>query len=296
MASTPSPARFAVPALSLGVRVGVRVFLLLLCIVCLNFTARAEDMKIATAAPRDPGGFYKFIHGFAPETAVSIWRGANRPKLADLLQQRGFTFGSPVYLRIFKYEGVIELWMQRGAQYDLFEVYPICINSGALGPKQREGDRQAPEGFYEIGKKQLNPNSRYHLALNMGYPNAYDKEHGRTGGNLMIHGACASIGCYALTDANIDEVYTLVKAALDAGQEAVPVHAFPFRMTREALEKHSRDKWIDFWVSELLPVSSVFDVTRVPPKMMTCSGVYQIRDGIPDDTLPEGCEPVTAWR
>jgi murein L,D-transpeptidase YafK len=190
---------------------------------------------------------------------------------------------------------VIEVWMKRNAQYDLFEVYPICVNSGALGPKLKEGDGQAPEGFYEISKKQLNPASHYHLALNMGYPNAYDQDHGRTGGQLMIHGACASIGCYALTDDNIDEVYRLVKAALDNGQESVPVHAFPFRMTRDALAKHKSDKWIDFWVSELLPVADVFDVTRIPPRMMSCDGVYQIMDGIDAKDLPTGCKPITAW-
>ncbi|MBU6235605.1 MAG: murein L,D-transpeptidase, partial [Alphaproteobacteria bacterium] len=266
-------------------------------LIAISFSASAEDFKVASVdTPSDPGAIYKFIHGFAPETAVSMWRGGNRPALKELLKTRGFEIGAPVYLRIFKFEGVVEVWMQRKSQYDLFEVYPICVNSGALGPKLKEGDGQAPEGFYEINKKQLNPNSKYHLALNMGYPNAYDREHGRTGAHLMIHGACASIGCYAMTDENIDEVYGLVKAALDNGQESVPVHAFPFRMSREALAKHKDSKWIDFWVSELLPVYDLFDVTRKPPQLMTCEGIYQIRDGVSQDDMPQGCQAITAWK
>lgn len=273
----------------------MRFALLIFCLV-VSASAFAEDIRVASLeAPKDPGAVYKFIHGFAPETAVGLWRGGNRPALEDLLKKRGFKKGQDVYLRVFKYEGVVELWMKRGKQFDLFEVYPICINSGKLGPKQKEGDKQAPEGFYEISHKQLNPNSKYHLALNMGYPNAYDRENKRTGSYLMIHGACASIGCYALTNENIEEVYGLVKAALDAGQTAVPVHAFPFRMTREALTKHQENKWIDFWVSELLPAAEVFDVTRIPPKFMTCQGVYHVMDGIDPTALPQGCTPITAW-
>lgn len=278
----------------------MRHFIFFLCLFAAFAVpaARAEDdIKVASMdKPSDPGMFYNFIHGFAPETAVSMWRGGNRPKLGELLDKRGFTMGQPVYIRLFKFEGVVEVWMKRGEQFDLFEVYPICVNSGALGPKLKQGDRQAPEGFYEINRKHLNPNSKYHLAINMGYPNAYDRSHNRTGDFLMIHGACASIGCYALTNDNIEEVYGLVKAALDAGQDAVPVHAFPFRMTREALAERKDSKWVNFWVSELLPAYEMFDMTRTPPRLMTCEGVYQIRDGVMEDDLPKGCEPITAWK
>lgn len=271
-------------------------YLLLALFFLLSLTpASAETRYTPEKEPRDPGVLYSFLHGFAPETAVSIWRGPSRPPLKALLAQRGFELGEPVYIRLFKFEGVVEVWMKRDTRYDLFEVYPICINSGALGPKQKEGDRQAPEGFYEINAKHLNPNSAYHLAINMGYPNAYDKEHGRTGAHLMIHGACASIGCYALTDDNIEEVYTLVKAALDNGQETVPVHAFPFRMTREALAAHKGSPWINFWVNEMLPAVEAFDVSGIPPQMMTCEGTYEIMDGLTPDTMPKNCTPITAW-
>lgn len=278
----------------------LRIFLLIsLLLLSIALPAHAQDDKQTArfAAAKDPGFFYNFLHSFAPETAVGMWRGADRPGLTNLLKQRGFKMGDPVYLRVFKDEAVIELWMQReaNARYELFEIYPICSHSGALGPKQKEGDKQAPEGFYEINVKHLNPNSKYHLAINMGYPNAYDKAHSRTGAALMIHGACASIGCYALTNKNIDEVYALVGAALANGQESISVHAFPFRMTQEALEMRKNNPWIDFWVSELLPAAQIFDITRTPPKMMVCDGTYQIMDGLDQGALPDACTPITAW-
>jgi murein L,D-transpeptidase YafK len=267
------------------------LFLILLCVA---LPAAARDRDPATA--RDPGGFYRFLHSFAPETAVSVWRGGDRPDLKTLLTLRGFLMGAPVYLRVFKDEGVIELWMKRDARFELFEVYPICRNSGALGPKQKAGDKQAPEGFYEVGAKQLNPNSKYHLALNMGYPNAYDKSWGRTGDALMIHGACASIGCYALTNNNIEEVYALVDAALANGQASIPIHAFPFRMTQDALIQRKNNKWIDFWVSELLPAYQAFDITHVPPQLMACDKTYEIMDGLDPKKLPKGCTAIEAWK
>ncbi|HEY8964777.1 MAG TPA: murein L,D-transpeptidase family protein, partial [Alphaproteobacteria bacterium] len=210
---------------------------------------------------------------------------------------RGFVLGDPAYLRIFKDEGLVEVWMQKNAQsrFELFEIYPICKHSGSLGPKQKTGDRQAPEGFYEVNLKHLNPNSKYHLAINMGYPNAFDKANGRTGDFLMIHGACASIGCYALTNDSIEEVYTIVEAALQAGQESVAVHAFPFRMTQDALIQRKENPWIDFWMNDLLPVYDAFDISGLPPHLMVCDKQYQIMDGLEANNLPQGCEAITAW-
>lgn len=271
-------------------------FMRLIVIAILALCLCAPAMAAEPDRPRDPGGFYKFLHSFAPETAIKVWRGGNRPDLATLMTLRGFLPGAPLYLRVFKEEGVIEAWLQKGERFELFEVYPICVNSGALGPKQREGDRQAPEGFYEVGVKQLNPNSKYHLALNMGYPNAYDKALGRTGAHLMIHGACVSIGCYALSDANIDEVYTMAQAALEHGQTSVPVHAFPFRMTQDNLIRHKDSEWIDFWVNELRPGYETFEITGMPPRMMTCENTYTVMDGLDPADLPKSCAPITAWK
>ncbi|HSX62627.1 MAG TPA: L,D-transpeptidase family protein, partial [Tahibacter sp.] len=158
------------------------------------------------------------------------------PALQRDLKPLGLQIGAPVFVRIFKREGELELWMAgRDGGYTLFRTYPICRYSGDLGPKRRQGDNQAPEGFYRVARGQLNPASRYHLAFNLGYPNAYERAHGYTGDFLMVHGSCVSIGCYAMGDAAIEEIYTLADAALRAGQPAFEVHAFPFRLDAAAL-------------------------------------------------------------
>jgi len=160
----------------------------------------------------------------------------NRP-FSQQLTDKGFALGDPVFMRIFKEEAELEVWMQKGDAFELFKTYPICNYSGDLGPKLREGDRQSPEGFYFVGKSALNPNSSYHLSFNLGYPNAYDRARNRTGSYLMVHGDCRSIGCYAMTDAGIEEIYGLGAAALNAGQAFFRAHAFPFRMTDARMEE-----------------------------------------------------------
>ncbi|MEM7224818.1 MAG: murein L,D-transpeptidase family protein [Pseudomonadota bacterium] len=172
--------------------------------------------------------------------------------------------GSPVYIRIFKQESELELWMKRQGAWKLFETFPICTWSGDLGPKLREGDRQSPEGFYSVTKGRLNPNSSYHLAFNLGFPNLYDRKYRRTGSFLMVHGGCASIGCYAMTDPGIEVIYRLVEAALMAGQDRVPVHIFPFRMTDDKLKQNENRRWAGFW-QELKPAYDLFEKSgRVP--------------------------------
>ena len=146
---------------------------------------------------------------------------AGTPDLAQLderLAAHGVKLGVPVYVRIFKLESELELWMEKDGRFVRFATYPICLWSGRLGPKLREGDRQAPEGFYTVADEQLNPNSRWHRSFNLGFPNAFDQAHGRTGSFIMVHGGCVSIGCYAMTDPVVDEIWRLVTAALDSGQ------------------------------------------------------------------------------
>ncbi|HEX6898711.1 MAG TPA: murein L,D-transpeptidase family protein [Thermoanaerobaculia bacterium] len=185
-------------------------------------------------------------------------------KLAPLLSREGLQLGAPVFLRIFKEEGILEVWLQKRGKFKLFKSYPICYFSGNLGPKLREGDGQSPEGFYSVPPAALNPNSRFHLAFNLGYPNAFDRAHDRTGSFLMVHGDCVSIGCYAMTDPGIEEIYTLVEAALRNGQESFQVHSFPFRMTKKNLARHRSSEWWDFW-SNLQEGYDLFEKERVPP-------------------------------
>lgn len=174
--------------------------------------------------------------------------------LETALAKKGLSFGSPVFLRITKTEnprnkkGRLEAFVQSGeGRFEFFKAWDICTYSGELGPKLKQGDGQSPEGFYFVKPNQLNPYSTYHLSFNLGYPNAYDRAYERTGNYLMVHGDCVSIGCYAMTDEGIEEIYTLIAAALKAGQPFVRVHAFPFPMTDRNLKLHKDNPNIEFW-------------------------------------------------
>ncbi len=158
-------------------------------------------------------------------------------------------FGCPVFIRIIKEPRLLELWIEQGGQWRILKTYAIAGMSGELGPKTAEGDRQAPEGFYDVLPGRMNPESKYHLACNIGYPNAYDRSLGRTGSFIMLHGSDASAGCFAMTDAGIEEIYTLVNEAFRAGQARVEVHIYPFEMTPERMEKEKDSPHIDFWRS-----------------------------------------------
>jgi len=185
--------------------------------------------------------------------------------------------GNPVFIRIFKKESMLEVWIKPANEYILFKQYPICAYSGNLGPKIKTGDKQSPEGFYKVTKNLLNPHSKYHLAFNLGYPNAYDKAHNRTGSYLMVHGECSSVGCYAMTNAKIEEIYKLVEQALNNGQKYVQVHAFPFYMTAQNMAKYSRNEWYDFW-SELKEGYDYFETEKLPPQIKVKNGHYTIHE------------------
>lgn len=192
------------------------------------------------------------------------------------LSEAGFSPGAPAFIRIFKETRELELWLQRGSTFGLYKTFPICTWSGALGPKLREGDGQSPEGFYSVTPNQLNPQSSYHLSFNLGFPNAYDRAQGRTGSFLMVHGSCVSIGCYAMTDDGIEEIYLIVEAALSSGQSAFDVHVFPFRMTPEAWAQHGQSQWAAFW-QMLQPGYDRFEATRIPPAIDVVNGAYVVQ-------------------
>jgi murein L,D-transpeptidase YafK len=215
----------------------------------------------------------------------------SRP-LAESLAAKGFATGQPVHLRIFKEESILEVWMERSGRYELALTYPICAWSGTLGPKLREGDKQSPEGFYLVSERQLKPDSSFHRALNVGFPNAYDSAQGRTGSFLMIHGACVSIGCYAMTDTAIEDIYLLAEQALSNGQEAVPVHIFPFRMTEERLAAAAAEPWSAFW-RNLAEGDRLFQATGQPPRAYACGSRYGFAG--PDEPSPADCTPIEAW-
>ena len=196
-------------------------------------------------------------------------------RFVEALKRNGIVKGAPVFIRIFKQESELELWAENGDAYLLVKRYPICKWSGTLGPKLKEGDLQSPEGFYSVTPDRLNPNSRFHLSFNVGFPNAYDKAHGRTGSFLMVHGNCVSIGCYAMTDPGIEEIYGMVEAALAAGQPSVQVHIFPFKMTGDNLRAHEKSKWIGFW-RNLKQGYDAFETRKRPPEIVVDGGHYGI--------------------
>lgn len=166
--------------------------------------------------------------------------------------------GDKIYLRIFKQEGILEIWYKhKNNNYQLYRSWDICTFSGGLGPKKAEGDGKSPEGFYATEKNLLKPNSNYHLAFNIGYPNAYDRANGYTGSFIMIHGNCVSIGCYAMTDKGIEQIYAVVNQAINSGQKRIPIHIFPFRMTASNMQKFQNSAYMPFW-SELKPAYDIF--------------------------------------
>jgi murein L,D-transpeptidase YafK len=189
------------------------------------------------------------------------------PTLVNELKKNSFKPGAPVFIRIFKESLELELWLRDdiGGRYRLFSTYRIATCGGQrLGPKLEQGDCIAPEGFYNVGAKQLNPQSKFHLAFNIGYPNGYDRSLGRTGANIMVHGNQVSIGCFAMTDPQIEIIYLLVEAALRGKQDEFQVHIFPFRMTPERLEKEKNSEWYSFWTN-LKEGYDHFERDRVPP-------------------------------
>lgn len=227
---------------------------------------------------------------FAPE--------ANKPlpdKILADMKAKGMVRTSSVMARIFKEEGKLEIWKAKtNGRYEMVASYDICKWSGKLGPKYTEGDRQAPEGFYTVRPSQMNPRSNYHLSFNIGYPNAYDRANGRTGANLMVHGACSSSGCYSMTDPQIEQIYAFGRDAFQGGQTEFQIQAFPFRMTAANMARYRNDPNYDFW--KMLKVGyDNFEITKVPPKVDVCEKRYVFNQVAPEGTTfdPTGPCPAT---
>jgi len=194
----------------------------------------------------------------------------------SMLGRKGMDAGSPIFVRIFKEESELEVWKQRDdGRFYHFKTYPICNWSGNLGPKTAIGDHQAPEGFYHVSGSQMNPNSAYYLAFNLGYPNAYDRALQRTGDALMVHGKCKSVGCYAMTDALMEEIYMLARESLRSGQDGFDVHAFPFRMTQANMARFDGNPNMPFWKT-LKQGYDFFEKYRLPPSIAVCERRYVV--------------------
>jgi murein L,D-transpeptidase YafK len=202
------------------------------------------------------------------------------PQMVAMLDQKQMPKDSPILVRIFKEESELEVWKQdTTGHFQILKVYPICRWSGDLGPKVHEGDRQAPEGFYTITPDLMQPNSNYYLAINTGFPNAYDKANDRHGAFLMIHGDCSSRGCYAMTDEQIGEIYSLARESFLGGQQSFQIQAYPFRMTPVNLAHHRTNPNIAFW-KMIKEGNDHFEVSHLEPKVDVCNKHY-VFDAMP---------------
>ena len=204
------------------------------------------------------------------------------------------TPSSPTVIRTYKKEAELEIWkMKSNGEYALLKTYPMCRWSGQLGPKKREGDMQVPEGFYSIAPGQMNPNSHYYLAFNVGYPNAYDRAYGRTGGNVMVHGVCSSAGCFSMTDDQVADIYAIARDSFAGGQREIQLQSYPFHMTAENMAKFRLDPNIDFW-KNLKDGSDHFEVTKAEPSVLVC-GKHYVFDATARDEVT-GSEPCPALK
>jgi murein L,D-transpeptidase YafK len=226
------------------------------------------------------------LAGCDPESIVPTGRAQaplSEKTLAEMAA-KNMDKESPILARIFKEEAEMEIWKQnRDGQFALLKTYPICRWSGDLGPKKKEGDRQAPEGFYTITPGQMNPNSNYYLAFNTGFPNAYDRAMGYTGSELMVHGDCSSRGCYAMTDEQIQEIYALARESFFGGQKSFQLQAYPFRMTALNMAKHRNNPNFAFW-KMLKEGYDHFNATKQEPQVAVCDKHYVFDAAAPDDS------------
>jgi len=254
----------------------------LLCAVLVGLTT-ADAAELAAA---DGGAVpAETVRGFGKPGAAEATAPFSDKDLEQRLAAKGIEPGSPVFIRIFKKEAELELWMEAGKRFELFATYSICNWSGTLGPKLTEGDKQSPEGLYVIGPRQLRQSARWRRSLDLGFPNTLDRGLRRTGSDLLIHGGCTSEGCYAMTDPVIDEVFWLSDAALEEGQRRIQVHAFPFRMTGENMAAHANGEWNGFWTN-LKEAYDLFERTRRPPAVSVCGNRYAVSETAKED---DGC-------
>lgn len=263
-----------------------RIFRVGLILAAILLTAAP---MVAAASPlQDPGSTERQLRWRAARSGALSLPLPGTPdvtKLPQRLAAGGVVLGAPLLIRIFKAESELEVWMKKDASYIRIATYPICYWSGTVGPKLREGDRQTPEGLYTITPRQLHHGGRWRRSLDIGYPNAFDRAHRRTGSAILVHGGCDSTGCFAMTDPVNAELYDLVAAALEAGARHVPVHVFPFRMTDTKLGAAPAGPWTTFW-SDLKQAYDTFERTHLPPHVSVCAHRYHVRAATGADDVP----------
>ena len=281
------------------------LFFILLLALTLSGCAKHDRGAVATGSKPAQGSLsslYTRLPDAAAKERASLQAGMITPqselslavcqnqalRLQGEFQRSGLKFGAPIFIRIFKESHELELWVQRGGRFHLFKKYPIAYFSGGLGPKLHEGDLQAPEGYYEVFPSLMNPWSNFHLAFNIGYPNLYDQARQASGGMIMVHGKRLSVGCFAMTDPVIEEIYAIADRALNAGQSSFQVHIFPFRMTPANLQRHGNSPHISFW-RNMLHGYTLFELNHVPPMVRVQNSQYAFSSG----RIRTGPEPLS---
>lgn len=245
------------------------------------FLASGQKERLLSLLPEQDIIRFERWQRFTYASLGWTWPGApDFEALDQRLADAGAKLGAPVLVRIFKREFELEIWFKKGDRFERFETYPICKWSGKLGPKIRQGDRQAPEGFYTVDSKALNPNSRWFRSFNLGFPNTHDRAHRRTGTFIMVHGGCSSIGCYAMTNAAMAEIWKIVTSALNGGQKRFQVQVYPFRLTQANLARRDASDAATFWQS-LKPGYDLFEQTSIPPRVSVCNKRYAFEAGTP---------------
>jgi murein L,D-transpeptidase YafK len=222
--------------------------------------------------------FFSFInYAQVPSSKLSkLAINRNKVVLQNELKSLNLKLGSEVFIRIYKLNNELEVWLKKDKIFQLFKTYKICYYSGKLGTKTREGDGQAPEGIYQVFPKQMNPFSNYHLSFNIGYPNNYDQANGYTGSSIMVHGNCVSIGCYAMTDPVIEQIWTIMDTAFNNHQKSIQVFIFPFKFNEIDLEKYSNHESYLAW-KQLAPIDMAFNKTHIIPTVKVQNGKYILK-------------------
>lgn len=236
-------------------------------------------------------------------TGCSQFVGDNRHNVPlakatiERLAEIGSSPSEPMVVRVYKQNSELEVWKRtRSGDYALFKTYPICKWSGELGPKIREGDYQSPEGFYDVTPALMNPRSAYWLSFNVGFPNKFDQVWGRTGTNLMVHGDCKSVGCFAMTDEGIKEIYALARESFRGGNRSFQLQLLPFRMTDANMALNATSPHAPFW-RNLRQGTDMFDATRRPPAWDVCEKRYVFGADYPgtDQLDPAAACPVSSF-
>jgi murein L,D-transpeptidase YafK len=229
----------------------------------------------------------------AASGALPLPNTPNVAEFSDRLREKGLKVSSPIIIRVFKAESELEIWKEKDNAFVLFATYPICHWSGTTGPKLRDGDKQAPEGYYTVTRAQTHHQGRWPKSLNIGFPNILDQSLARTGSDILIHGGCSSVGCFAMTNPVMDEIQTLTEAALDSGEDHVPVHVYPFRLTAENMTAHADSPWLNFW-QNMKAGYDAFEQSHKAVAVSVCEGRYAFEtvDHVNAAGAIKACAPV----